>query len=68
MSVVSIVDGTFFTMHKVPNTNVFIIIKNNQLPTFDSCFCGFIKVRVKSDQYFDRKGAPKNGKDHHLRE
>ena len=30
VSGVSFVDGGFFTMHKVPNTNVFIIIKNNQ--------------------------------------
>ena len=44
MSSVSFVDGGFFTMHEVPNSNVFIIIKNNQQPTYDSCFCGIIKV------------------------
>ena len=33
-------------MHKVPNTNVFIIVKNKQKTTYDSCSCGIIKVRL----------------------
>ena len=46
MSGVSFVDGGFFTMHKVPNTNVFIIIKNSRQSTYHSCYCEIIEVRL----------------------
>ena len=46
------VDGGFFTMHRVPNTNVFIIVENNQIQRYDSCSCEIHKVRKFNDHFF----------------
>ena len=37
-------DGGFFTIHTVPNTNIFIIIKEIIGPRYDSCSCEIHKV------------------------
>ena len=44
MSDHSFFNGGFFTIHTVPNTNVFIIIKEITGPRYDSCFCEIHKV------------------------
>ena len=48
----SYVDGEFFTMYRVPNTNVFIIVENKEGQRYDSCSCEIQKVRKFNDHFF----------------
>ena len=40
--------GQFFQMHKVPETNVFIIIKQGHYTGGTQCFCGVDQVHLES--------------------